>query len=143
MSADILLTAIPMTMLGGGCAMLVASHVMRVRFRHIRREEIAANNLLRAEWADKKVNSGSWALGTWGLATAILGFVFLIVGSRSVAINAVIPIAGATFVLMSGLRVWDVLHPTEPRKEPFGAQVAARLSSKRPAKQPLKPADAS
>ena len=143
MSAEFLLTAIPMTMLGGGAAMLVASHAMRVRFRHIRREEIAANNLLRAEWADKKVNSGSWALGTWGLAIAILGFVFLLVGSRSVAVNALIPIGGSTFVLMSGLRVWDVLHPTEPRRERFGAQIAARMGSKRPAKQPLKAADVS
>lgn len=136
MNAELVLTAIPLVMFGGGCAMLVASHIVRVRFRRIRRDEVAANNLLRATWADNWVNKGSWGLGTWGLAIGILGILFLMSMSRTVGLLALELGGGSTFVVMAGLRIWDVLHPTEARKERFDALIAARMGAKRLSRKP-------
>lgn len=134
MTASNLLTVVTAVVFGGGCALLVASHVTRIYFRRVRREAIDENNEPRAVWADKKVNSGSWSLGAIGLALAIFGLLFLMTVSRSVSLAVLGIGAGSTFGVMCLLRAWDVLHPTEPRRDGWRAQVATGMSNRRPAK---------
>ena len=134
MTASDLLTVVPAVVFGGGCALLVASHVTRLHFRRVRREAIDENNEPRAIWADKKVNSGSWSMGAIGIALAIFGLMFLMAVSRSAFIAAIEIGAGSTFGAMCLLRAWDVLHPTEPRRDGWRTQVTTGMSNRRPAK---------
>lgn len=140
MTASILLTVVPAVVCGGGCALLVASHVTRIYFRRVRREAIDENNEPRAIWADKKVNSGSWSMGAIGIALAVFGLLFLMTVSRSVSLAVLGIGGGSTFGLMCLLRRYDVLHPTEPRTDGWQLQVASGMSNPRPAKAPAEKA---